>query len=84
MLATFGQALIFSNTISGALQEFPSALGGKASAIFSSLQMLSVSIISGLMTLLPNHSPISLGLVIMALGFLTLIILLKPIRVSNR
>ncbi len=67
MIATFGQAFIFSNTISGALQEFPSKSSGKASAIFSSIQMMMISLLSAIIATLPNNM-LSLALVISILG----------------
>lgn len=67
-IATFGQALIFSNTIASALQKYPH-IPGKASAVFSSLQMILVSFISATLAILPDQS-ITLGLVLIALSFL--------------
>lgn len=75
MVATFGQAFIFSNTISGALQEFPSSQGGKASAVFSSLQMLIISVLSAIMATLPDSNMLSIAIVLTVLGILAAIIL---------
>jgi len=68
MIATFGQALVFSNAISGALQNFSPELGGKASAIFSSLQMLFISILSAMMTLPTDTTQVPLAVVLIGLG----------------
>ncbi len=76
MIAIFGQALIFSNTISGALYQFPSSSGGKASAIYSSLQMLIISILSAIMAMLPNSAAV-LGITVLILGILTWVVLVK-------
>lgn len=67
MLATFGQAFVFSNTISGALQQFPAKQGGRASALFSGIQMSAVSVLSAIMAVLPNN-PLYLAIVITVLG----------------
>lgn len=77
MVAIFGQALIFSNTISGALHQFPSSSGGKASAIYSSLQMLIISVLSAIMATLPNNTAIFIGVTVLILGILTWVILVK-------
>lgn len=75
MMAIFGQAFIFSNTISGALQLFSTQSAGKVSAVFSSLQMLIVSAISLVMAILPNTNMLSLSIVIIVLGLSSIIIL---------
>lgn len=68
MVATFGQALIFSNTIAMALQLFPARSAGRISAFFSSFQMLLVSIVSVGFAMLSDKSVTSLAIVIFALG----------------
>jgi DHA1 family 2-module integral membrane pump EmrD-like MFS transporter len=77
MIATFGQAFIFSNTLSAALEEFPAKIGGKASAVFSSVQMIMVSVISAIMAFFSDETPLSLALIITALGIFLAIILTK-------
>lgn len=76
-IATCGQALIFSNTIASALANYPH-LPGKASALFSSLQMLLASLISAFFSFLPDQ-PLTLGLVLIALALLIL-----PLVALNR
>ena len=68
MVATFGQAFIFSNTLSGALQEFLPKSSGKASAIFSSIQMILISLLSSIIATLPNNNILPLALVVIILG----------------
>ncbi len=68
MVAIFGQALIFSNTISCALSQFSAKAGGKVSAVFSSLQMLLASCLSTVMAILPHNTAISIAIIIVALG----------------
>ena len=50
MVATFGQALIFSNCIAGALKDFRH-IAGTAAAFFSCLQMLLAAVISWFVSL---------------------------------
>lgn len=69
VIATFGQALIFSNTIAGALQNY-SHISGKASAMFSGLQMILVSFVSGVMAVFPEKM-LFLGLTLIILSFLS-------------
>lgn len=69
IIATFGQALIFSNTIAGALQNY-SHISGKASAVFSGLQMILVSFISGIMAVFPEKT-LLLGLTLIILSLLS-------------
>ena len=76
MIATFGQAFIFSNTLSCALQQFSPKSGGKSSAIFSSLQMIMVSIFSAIIATLPNNNIWSLALVVTTLGVCCAIVLI--------
>lgn len=77
MMATFGQALIFSNTISAALQQFNANYGGKTSAIFSSLQMISVSIFSAIIASIPSRDSMPFGIVVFSLGLLSMLVLGK-------
>ncbi len=79
IVATSGQSLIFSNTISGAMQGY-AHIPGKASAIFSSLQMLLAGVISGIMAYLPNHTPIFLGIVVLVMGLLIILPLRATIK----
>jgi len=75
LIATFGQALVFPNTIAGALHSFPQSSGGKASALFSTLQMLLISGISATMVILPDNTPLFLSIILLALGLLSGIVL---------
>lgn len=67
-IASFGQAFVFSNTISGAMQSFPPDRAGKASSLFSGMQMLLASGLSAVMAQLPNATPLALGGVLFGLG----------------
>jgi len=67
MVATFGQSMIFSNTIASALQAAPFELSSRASAMFSGLQLLLVGLLSSLFGLAPNTS-LALGIVLLGLG----------------
>jgi len=69
MLATFGQALIFPNAIAGAIQNSAHP-AGKASAMFSSLQLITISIFSAIMAILPDTNALSLAGVLICLGLL--------------
>ncbi|GEM_PF-6978585 len=64
-VATYGQALIFSNTIASALQKYPH-IPAKASAMFSAMQMLLVSGISAILAFLTDTTLI-LGLTLICL-----------------
>lgn len=75
IVATFGQALIFSNTIAAALHHFPQQLGSRASAALSSLQMLLVGILSAIIAIPANNSPLPLAIVLILLGLFSGIIL---------
>lgn len=75
VVATFGQALIFSNTIAAALHHFPQKLGSRASAALSSLQMLLVGILSAIIAIPANNSQLPLAIVLVLLGLLSGIIL---------
>lgn len=78
MIATFGQALVWPNAISGALQNF-SEFPGKASAMLSGLQMLLVSLLSAIMAILPDVQ-LSLAAVLIGLGILSALVLGKILR----
>jgi len=80
MGATFGQALIFSNSIAGALHPFSSELSGKASALFSGLQILLVSVFSALMAWIPDHTQLPLALIILLAGLFSGLALWTQIR----
>jgi DHA1 family 2-module integral membrane pump EmrD-like MFS transporter len=71
LIATFGQALIWSNCIAGALKNL-AHMAGTAAALFSSLQMLLSALVSGLLTLPTETSQLPLGL-----AFLVLVVLAK-------
>ena len=53
MIAIFGQAMVFPNTIASALRNFIHT-PGRASAMLSSLQMLLVGIVAAILALLPD------------------------------
>lgn len=82
MVATFGQALIFSNTIASAMQLFPATSGGRMSALYSSLQMIFVSLISTYFACLPDNDTIYLAIVVGCMGgcCLLCIVLCEKIR----
>jgi len=80
MIATFGQALIFSNSIAMALHHFPAAKAGKASALFSSLQILLTGVFSAIMAILPDTTQMSLAIVVLSLGLLSMIVLWNQIK----
>ncbi len=75
VIATFGQALIFSNTIAGALHNY-SHIPGKASAMFSSLQMILVSFISAAMAILPDQTSV-IGITLIILSLLSFFCLIN-------
>ncbi|HLB56418.1 MAG TPA: multidrug effflux MFS transporter [Coxiellaceae bacterium] len=82
MLATFGQALIFSNSIAMALHNFSATTAGKASALFSSLQILLTGIFSAFMAILPDTTQLPLAVVVMTLGLLSGIVLWRQINAA--
>lgn len=67
-LAIFGQSLIFSNAIAGALHTFPAEIAGKVSAILCCIQMILTAFISALMSIIPDTNQLSLALVLIVLG----------------
>ena len=75
VVATFGQALIFSNTIAAALHHFPQKLGSRASAALSSLQMLLIGVLSAIIAIPANNSQLPLAIALILLGLLSGIIL---------
>ena len=75
MVATFGQALIFSNSIAMALHNFPAATAGKASALFSSLQIVLTGALSAIMAILPDNTQLPLAIVVICLGVLSGVVL---------
>lgn len=75
MVATFGQALIFSNSIAIALHHFPAATAGKASALFSRLQIVLTGALSAIMAILPDSTQLPLAIVVISLGVLLGIVL---------
>lgn len=77
MLATFGQSLIFSNTIASALQNFEGALSSRASATFSGLQLLLVGLLSFLFGIPSGNSAIPLAIVLLGLGIACSLLLYK-------
>ncbi|KUI97749.1 multidrug effflux MFS transporter [Vibrio sp. MEBiC08052] len=83
MIATFGQALIFSNTIASALQLFPATSGGKMSALYSSLQMILVSLISTYFARLPDSNTLYLATVVCSMGGCCLMFIMLGERVRR-
>lgn len=75
VIATFGQALLFSNTIAGAMHNY-SHISGKVSAIYSSLQMMLVSVISAGMAFLPDQTFV-MGIILIILSCLCFICLIS-------
>ena len=67
LVATFAQALIWSNCIAGALQEFPH-IAGTAAAFFGCLQMLLSSVVSGIVALPGEQDqiPLAISLIVLA------------------
>lgn len=74
--ATFGQALIFSNTIAAALHHFPQKLGSQVSATLSSLQLILVGCLSAIMAIPASTSQLPLTIVLTFLGLLASLVLL--------
>ena len=72
-IATFGQALVWSNSITGALKDL-AHIAGTAAALFSCLQMLLSALISGLFTIPGEYNQIPLAIILIALGVLSWII----------
>lgn len=75
-VATFGQALIFSNTIAASLQNYPH-LPGKSSALYSMFQMTLVGMITALLSVLPDESWM-FGVILITLS--VLIYLFLPLK----
>lgn len=84
MIATFGQALIFSNTIASALQLFPATSGGRMSALYSSLQMILVSLTSTYFARLPDNNTIYLATVVLCMGGFCLIFILLSEKIRQK
>ena len=72
-VATLGQALVWSNCIAGALQNF-SKESGSVSAYFSCLQMLLSALLSGFLALPHEYNQIPLALTILMLGLFAFIL----------
>lgn len=75
-LATFGQGFIWPNAIAGAMQH-THGQPGKTSAMFSSLQMILISVVTTIIAYIPDKSPLFMGLVLIGLGLLSGCILLR-------
>ncbi|MDW6094414.1 multidrug effflux MFS transporter [Vibrio rhizosphaerae] len=84
MIATFGQALIFSNTIASALQLFPATSGGRMSALYSSLQMILVSLTATYFARLPDNNTIYLATVVLCMGGFCLILILLSEKIRQK
>lgn len=76
MLATFGQGFIWPNAIAGAMQH-THGQPGKTSAMFSSLQMTLISVVTAVIAFIPDNSPLFMGLVLIGLSILSGFILLQ-------
>jgi len=72
MGATFGQAFIFSNTIAAAMQLFPANVAGRISALYSSLQMILVSVFSLFIAKTPDRIDY-VACIIICVGFLSFV-----------
>lgn len=83
MIATFGQALIFANSIAVALNNVETHSAGKASALISGLQIFLTGIFSAMMALLPDTTQLPLASVIILSGFLSGGILWKKLASSK-
>ncbi|MCF6806894.1 multidrug effflux MFS transporter [Thiotrichales bacterium 19S9-12] len=73
LIATYGQALIWSNCIAGALNDLPH-IAGTASSLFSCLQMILATILSGIIAIPHEKNQIPISLVVLILGVITWII----------
>lgn len=73
MIATFGQALIWSISIANALKDL-GHIAGTAAAFFSCLQMVLSAILSGAIAILHEKNQIPIGLVILILAILSWLI----------
>ncbi|MCF6775828.1 multidrug effflux MFS transporter [Thiotrichales bacterium 19X7-9] len=67
-VATLGQALIWSNSIAGALKDL-SQVAGSAAALFGCLQMLLSALVSGIIAMLHEHNqiPIAITMIVLVL-----------------
>ena len=70
MIATYGQALIWSNTIALALQDL-SKIAGTAAALFSCLQMMLSAALSAILAILSANNQLPLALTIIVLGLIS-------------
>lgn len=70
IIATFGQALVWSISITGALKDL-SHIAGTAAAFFSFLQMLLSTLISGMIALPAENNQIPLAIVIILLAIIS-------------
>jgi len=76
IVATFGQALIFSNCIAGALKDFRQ-IAGTAAALFSCLQMVLAAMVSGFVSLAHALNPIPLATSFIVLAIIAAIFMVK-------
>lgn len=83
MVATFGQALIFANSIAMALHNFSAEKAGKASGLFSSLQIFLTSIFAAIMAVIPDNNQLSLAIILICLGSFSGMVLWKQMRQIN-
>jgi len=68
LVATYAQALVWSNCIAGALKDLSEIIGSSA-ALFSCLQMILSATISYLLTIPVEVNQLPLGIAILLLGF---------------
>ncbi len=73
MLATYGQAFIWSNTIALALQDL-SKIAGTAAALFSCLQMILSAAISAILAIPTEATQMPLSIAIISLGLISWLI----------
>ncbi len=72
-IAIFGQALIWSNSVTGALKDL-AHIAGTAAALFSCLQMVLSAIISALIAIPNEQTQIPLAIVLIILGAISWLI----------
>ncbi len=70
LIATFGQGLVWSISVTGALKDL-SHIAGTAAALFSFLQMLLSTLISGIVAMPAENNQIPLAIVIITLAIIS-------------
>lgn len=71
-LFCMGAGFTFSNSFAGAFHPFPK-MSGSAGALYGCIQILGGALISGVISLLPQHNQTPLAIVLTGLGLLSLI-----------